>query len=50
MPYNPHLKSGEKRKRPNAQYRVTNWREYNQSLKKRSKIRAYIVRPEKVEN
>ena len=42
MPYNPHLKSGEKRKRPKGQYRVTNWREYNQSLKKRGKLRAYL--------
>jgi len=42
MPYNPHLKSGEKRKRPKLQYRVENWREYNQSLKKRGKMRAYL--------
>lgn len=42
MPYNPHLKSGAGRNRPKPQYKVINWREYNKSLKKRGRLRAYL--------
>ncbi|RKE37976.1 DDE family transposase [Paraburkholderia sp. BL23I1N1] len=42
MPYKARLKEGEDRKRRKPGYRVTNWREYNGSLKKRGKISLYF--------
>jgi hypothetical protein len=38
MPFKARLKSGEARKRKKPGYRVTNAREYNQSLKKRGQL------------
>ncbi|WP_090812734.1 hypothetical protein [Paraburkholderia tuberum] len=42
MSYKARLKAGQERKRKNPGYRVTNWREYNGSLKKRGKISLYF--------
>ena len=42
MPYKARLKQGQERKRSRLGYRVTNWREYNESLKKRGKISLYF--------
>jgi hypothetical protein len=42
MPYKARLKQGQERKRSKPGYRVTNWREYNESLKKRGKISLYF--------
>jgi hypothetical protein len=41
MPYKARLKTGEPRKRKKPGYRVTNAREYNQSLKKRGQLSLY---------
>ncbi|MFL9965996.1 transposase [Paraburkholderia sediminicola] len=41
MPYNARLKTGEPRKRKKPGYRVTNAREYSQSLKKRGQLSPY---------
>jgi len=38
MPYKERLKSGNSRKRKKGEYKVTNWNQYNQSLRKRGKI------------
>lgn len=42
MPYKERLKSGDSRKRAKAEYRVTNWSQYNHSLKNRGKISLYF--------
>ncbi len=42
MPYKERIKTGERRKRPKAQYKVTNWSEYNRSLRDRGKISLYF--------
>ena len=42
MPYKERLKSGNPRKRAKAKYRITNWSQYNQSLKNRGKISLYF--------
>jgi len=42
MPYKERIKTGEERKRSKAQYKVTNWSEYNRSLKNRGKISLYF--------
>jgi hypothetical protein len=42
MPYKARLKEGQERKREKPGYRVTNCREYNESLKKRGKISLYF--------
>ena len=42
MPYKEREKSGEARKRKKPDYRVTNWSEYNLSLKKRGMISLYF--------
>jgi hypothetical protein len=42
MPYKERLKSGNSRKRKKAEYKVTNWSQYNQSLRKRGKISLYF--------
>jgi hypothetical protein len=42
MPYKARLKDGQERKRKKPDYRVTNCREYNESLKKRGKISLYF--------
>ena len=42
MPYKEREKSGEARKRKQPDYRVTNWHEYNLSLKKRGMISLYF--------
>lgn len=42
MPYKERLKSGNLRKRAKAKYGVTNWSQYNQSLKNRGKISLYF--------
>jgi len=42
MPYKARLKEGKERKRAKPEYRVTNYHEYNQSLKKRGKISLYF--------
>jgi hypothetical protein len=42
MPYKARLKQGEARKRKNTEYRVTNARAYNLSLKKRGVISLYF--------
>ena len=42
MPYKARLKTGEARKRKKPEYRVTNARAYNQSLRKRGMIGLYV--------
>lgn len=42
MPYKERLKTGQERKRPKTQYKVINWSEYNQSLRKRGMISLYF--------
>jgi hypothetical protein len=42
MPYKARLKQGEARKREKTEYRVTNARAYNLSLKKRGMISLYL--------
>ena len=42
MPYKERLKNGDLRKRAKAKYGVTNWSQYNQSLKNRGKISLYF--------
>jgi len=42
MPYKVRLKSGNPRKREKAKYGITNWSQYNQSLKNRGKISLYF--------
>ena len=42
MPYKARRKQGEARKRRKAEYRVTNARAYNQSLRKRGMISLYV--------
>jgi hypothetical protein len=42
VPYKARLKSGEPRKRNKPAYKVTNWTEYNQSLRKRGMITLYF--------
>ena len=42
MPYKVRVKSGNPRKRKKAEYKVTNWSKYNQSLKNRGKISLYF--------
>lgn len=42
MPYKERLKSNEPRKRKKPSYKVTNWTEYNQSLKRRGMITLYF--------
>ena len=42
MPYKARFKSGNPRKREKAKYGITNWSQYNQSLKNRGKISLYF--------
>ena len=42
MPYKERLKSGNPKKREKAKYGITNWSQYNQSLKNRGKISFYL--------
>jgi Transposase DDE domain len=42
MPYKERLKHGQARKKPKPTYSVTNWHEYNKSLKNRGKISLYF--------
>src|SRR3990167_7986420 len=42
MPYKARLKTELPRKRKKAQYRVENWTQYNQSLKKRGALSLYF--------
>jgi len=42
MPYKARLKTGASRKHKKAQYKVQNWSEYNQSLKKRGATSLYF--------
>lgn len=42
MPYKERLKTGLKRKREEPKYKVQNWTEYNQSLRKRGMISLYF--------
>ncbi|EIQ7173220.1 hypothetical protein [Enterobacter hormaechei] len=48
MPYKARLKQGEARKRKKTEYRVTNARAYNLSLKKRGMISLYFPSGEAV--
>ena len=42
MPYKARLKTGNPRKRKKAQYKIVNWSEYNQALKKRGDLSLYF--------
>lgn len=42
MPYKEKLKNPSKKPRKKEKYKVNNWTEYNQSLKKRGKISLYF--------
>lgn len=42
MPYKERLKTGAPRKYKKSQYKVTNWTEYNKSLRKRGMISLYF--------
>ena len=42
MPYKERIKTGEARNRKRCQYKVINWSDYNQSLKKRGMISLYF--------
>jgi hypothetical protein len=42
MPYKEKLKNPSANPRPKAKYKVTNWTDYNKSLRKRGAISLYI--------
>ena len=42
MPYKERLKTGVARKREKSKYKVTNWTEYNKSLRRRGMISIYF--------
>ncbi|CAO5683022.1 MAG: hypothetical protein HEEMFOPI_01867 [Holosporales bacterium] len=44
MPYKEKLNNPSKKARKKAKYQVTNWSEYNQSLKNRGKLSLYFPR------
>lgn len=44
MPYKARLKTGDERKRKKTAYKVINWPEYNQSLKRRGNLSLYFPR------
>jgi hypothetical protein len=42
MPYKARLKNGKERRKKKPEYKVKNWTEYNQSLRKRGMISLYF--------
>ena len=42
MPYKERVKTGLERKMPKPQYKIQNWTEYNQSLRKKGMISLYF--------
>jgi hypothetical protein len=42
MPYKERVKTGLERKREKPQYKIKNWSEYNQSLRKRGMLSLYF--------
>ena len=42
MPYKERLKKGVERKKEKVKYKVTNWTQYNQSLRRRGMISLYF--------